>query len=174
MARRFASAVLTVLIATVGMLAGCSSDAGLIPQDAGMSRDADFSVCKDTPAVPTMPGIFVTSMSGAYKVTLVSAKTDFSDGSASANYATVGEDTWVLSVTNVADGTPAAVTMTADRPTMPLHSHGASTYPAITGDPSAFTMSGIIFFQAGYWEQILHLQPTDGTADKAVLAVCIL
>jgi len=42
------------------------------------------------------------------------------------------------------------------------------------GDAGAFTMSGIIFFQAGYWEQILNLMPASAAADKAKFAICIL
>jgi len=166
---------LTCVVAGGGVvLAGCSSDAGGAPVDAS-SQEADFAQCADTPAVPYMPGVNVTSTSGAYVVTLVSAKTDFSDGSPSVDTATVGLDTWVLSVTNAADGTPAQMTMTAERPTMPRHGHGATTYPAVTaGDPGQFTMSGINFFQAGYWEQILNLMPASGTIAKAKLAICIL
>jgi hypothetical protein len=175
MQRRFASAILTgAVVACAVVMAGCSSDAGLIPQDAA-SHDADFSVCQDTPAVAYMPGISVTSTAGAYVVTLVSAKTDFSDGSPSVDTATVGLDTWVVSVQDAAGGAPAAVTLTAERPTMPRHNHGASTYPAVTpGDPGTFTLSGINFFQSGYWEQKLNLQPASGTADKAAFAVCVL
>jgi len=171
---RFGSAILTCVVAGAVGLAGCSSDAGGTPTDAA-SQEADFAQCADTPAVPYMAGVKVTSTSGAYVVTLVSAKTDFSDGSPSVDYATVGEDTWVLSVTNAADGTPADMTMTAERPTMPRHGHGAATYPTVTpGDAGAFTMSGIIFFQAGYWEQILNLMPASAAADKAKFAICIL
>src|SRR6185436_16339744 len=131
---RFGSAILTCVVAGAVGFAGCSSDAGGTPTDAA-SQEADFAQCADTPAVPYMAGVKVTSTSGAYVVTLVSAKTDFSDGSPSVNYAAVG--------------TPADMTMTAERPTMPRHGHGAATYPTVTpGDAGAFTMSGIIFFQA--------------------------
>ena len=51
---------------------------------------------------------------------------------------------------------------------MPLHGHGATTFPMVTpGDPGKFTVSKIDFFMAGYWELKLDLQPTSGTADKA-------
>jgi hypothetical protein len=162
------------------LFAGCSSDAQQRPDaqqtpDADGSQDADFDPCKDTAAVPYAPGILVTSLSGAYVVTLVSAKTDFSDGSPSVDHVASGLDTWVVSVTDAAAGTPAEVTMTAERPTMPLHGHGASTYPLVTpGDPGAFTLSGIDFFMPGYWEQKLNLQPSSGTADRASFAICVL
>ena len=64
--------------------------------------------------------------------------------------------------------------MMAERPTMPLHGHGATTFPMVTaGDAGKFTVSEIDFFMAGYWEQKLDLQPAAGTADKAVFAICV-
>ena len=75
----FVSAILTSLAvggaASVGFLAGCSSDAQQT-SDAAVSRDADFSVCQDTPAVAYKPGLKVTSTSGAYVATLNSAVTE--------------------------------------------------------------------------------------------------
>ena len=57
---------------------------------------------------------------------------------------------------------------------MPLHGHGATTFPMVTpGDPGKYTVSKIDFFMAGYWEQKLDLQPASGTADKAVFAICV-
>ena len=184
MARRFASAILSRLVfvlrlvlrlvlpmaAIASLGGGCGSDA---PQssDAAVSRDADFSVCQDTPAVTYMPGITVMSTSGAYVVTLTSAVTD---GTPPIVGPQVGLNTWVVSVTNAADATPAAVPITAERPWMPLHNHGATTFPVATpGDAGKFTVSEIDFFMAGYWQQTLDLQPSSAAVDKASFAICV-
>jgi hypothetical protein len=167
MARRCRSAALTC----VGVLAlgGCGSHAQQTSDAA--SQDADFSVCKDTPAIIYMPGMNVTSSSSAFLATLDSAVTE---GAAPIAGPEVGLNTWVVSITNAADGTPADLTVTAERPTMPIHGHGASTYPLVTpGDPGKFTISEIDFFMAGYWEQKLDLQPASGTPDKAAFAICV-
>jgi hypothetical protein len=171
MSNRFCSAILAgVVCASAGWLDGCGSD-GQQSSDAAVSRDADFSVCQDTPAVVYMPGIKVTSTSGAYMATLNSAVTE---GTPPIIGPDVGLNTWVVSITNAADGTPASVTMMAERPTMPLHGHGATTFPTVTpGDPDKFTVSKIDFFMSGYWEQKLDLQPASGAADKAVFAICV-
>ncbi len=77
-------------------------------------------------------------------------------------------------MTDAAGGAPAAVTMTAERPWMPLHGHGATTFPLVTpGAPGVFTVSGMSFFMAGYWEVKLDLQPTSGAADKLTFAICV-
>ena len=158
------------MAAGVSVLAGCSSDAQLT-LDAGGPTDADFAVCEGTPAVTYMPGMLVMSTSGAYVGTLVSAETA---GMPPVAVPEVGLGTWVVSVTDAAGGTPAAVTMTAERPWMPLHGHGATTYPLVTpGEPGVFTVSGMSFFMAGYWEVKLDLQPTSGAADKLTFAICV-
>jgi hypothetical protein len=171
MVRRFAFASLAHLgLAGVALLAGCGSDGQQNPD--GASHDADFSVCMDTPAVVYMPGMNVTSTSGAYVATLESAVADLTPP---INGPQVGFNTWVVALTNAADGTPADVTVMAERPTMPIHGHGAATYPVVTaGDPGTVTLSKIDFFQAGYWEQKLDLQPTAGGAvDNAAFAICV-
>ena len=173
MLRRFGFAILTAFVSgstgSVGLTAGCSSDAQQT-SDAAVSRDADFSVCQGTPAVTYRPGMNVMSTSGAYLATLDSAVTE---GTPPIVGPDIGLDTWSVSITN-ADGTAAEVTMTAERPWMPLHGHGATTFPMVSpGDPGKFTITGIDFFMAGYWEQKLDLQPTSGTADKAAFAICV-
>jgi len=154
----------------VGSFGGCGSSNHQSP-DAAVYRDADFSVCQDTPAVSYMPAIKVTSSSGAYVATLESAITE---GTPPIVGPGVGLNTWVVTITNAADETAADVTMMAERPTMPLHGHGATTYPMVTpGDPGKFTVSEIDFFMAGYWEQKLDLMPSSGTPDKAAFAICV-
>jgi hypothetical protein len=173
MARGFISAILAGAVAAAsGTFAGCGSSP-VQPPDAS-PQDADFDPCEDTPAVDYMPGMFVTSLSGAYLVTLVSAKTEFTDGTPTVDHPEVGLGIWDLAVTDAATGAPAAVTLTAERPTMPRHTHGASTYPLVTpGDTGMFTLSKIDFFMPGYWEQRVNLQPASGTADRAAFAICV-
>jgi hypothetical protein len=172
---RFGSAILTCLLgAAAGVAAGCGSDAQ--QADASVPQDADFMPCLDTPAVDYMPGITVTSSApGTYVATLVSAMTEVKAGSPLVDGARVGIDTWVVSVTQAAGGTPAEVTMMAQRPSMPRHGHGATTYPAVTpGDPGMFTVSAINFFMPGYWEQKLDLQPASGDAETVAFAICVV
>jgi hypothetical protein len=115
-----------------------------------------------------------TSMSGAYVATLVSAKTDFADGSPSVDTAASGLDTWVVSMTDAAASAPADVTMTAEKPFMPKHNHGATTFPTVTpGDPGMFTVSKMDLFMIGYWSIAFDLQPTSGAADKVTFAICV-
>ena len=119
-----------------------------------------------------MPGMHVTSTSGAYVATLVPRSRR---GRRRSIGPEVGLNTWVVSVTDAAAGTPAGVTMIAERPWMPLHGHGATTYPVVTpGDPGTFTVSGIDFFMAGYWEhQAGSAADRRATADKATFAICV-
>ena len=159
----------SVVAAGAIAFAGCGSDA---PQsDGGMHMDADFATCVDTPAVPYTPGMMVTSTSGAYVVALVSAVTD---GTPPIPSPEIGLDTFVVAVTDAASGLPADVTLTAQRPTMPRHGHGAPIDPVVTpGDPGTFTISMLKFIMGGYWELKLDLQPTTGAADRATFAICV-
>lgn len=170
MRSRFRYAFLASLVAAGAIpVAGCGSDAQR--PDAGMQMDADFTVCQDTPAVMYTPGMTVTSTSGAYVAALVSAVTD---GNPPVDGPEVGTDTFVVAVTDAASGMPAPVMLTAQRPTMPLHGHGATNYPVVTpGDPGTFTISEIGFFMAGYWELKLDLQPPSGAADRVTFAICV-
>ena len=161
----FAGSVALAAIA----FAGCGSDAH--HTDGGANMDADFSKCLDTPAVMYMPGMEVTSTSGAYVVELVSAVTE---GPPPIPSVEIGVDTFVVSVTDAASGMPADVMLTAQRPTMPRHNHGAPIDPVVTpGDPGTFTISMLKFIMGGYWELKLDLQPATGAADRATFAICV-
>jgi hypothetical protein len=103
--------------------------------------------------------------------TLVSAVTE---GNPPIPAPEVGTDTFVVAVTDAASGTPADVTLTAQRPTMPLHGHGSPSFPVVTpGETGTFTISEIGFFMAGYWEMKLDLQPAAGAADRVTYAICV-
>jgi hypothetical protein len=171
MARPLTSAVSIGLVAAIAGLAGCGGSSQQA-QDGG-DQDADFVQCAMSPAVDYAPGIVATSMAGAYVATLDSARTFFSDGS-SVDGAVSGSDTWVLTVTDAVAGTPADVTMTAEKPWMPKHGHGATSFPMVAaGDPGMFTVSGMILFMTGYWSAVFDLQPASGAADKVTFAICI-
>lgn len=147
------------------LAAGCGPDGQQV--DAG----PDFSVCKDTNGVPYAPGIFVTSRLGGYRATLVSAVTE---GSPPIESPQIGDGTWVVAVTDAATSTPVELTVTSERPWMPKHNHGATTYPVVTpGDPGTYTISGIDFFMAGYWQLKLNLVPASGDPDDATFSICV-
>ena len=170
MARRFLYAILTCIVAGGAFaFAGCGSDAQ--HPDGSVHMDADFAVCIDTPAVTYVPGMMVTSRSGAYVVELVSAVTEATPPIPGPE---VGDGIWDVAVTDAASGMPADVMLTAQRPTMPLHGHGAPYDPVTTpGDPGRFTISKLKFIMAGYWEEKLDLQPPAGEADLATFAICV-
>jgi hypothetical protein len=172
MASRFHSGIMTCLVGGAAALGACSSDNHQASPDAAVWRDADFSVCADTPAVMYAAGMTVTSSSAAYVATLDSAITE---GTPPIIGPQVGLDTWVVSITNASDGTPATdVTLTAEKPSMPIHMHGATTFPLVTpGDAGKYTLSKIDFFMAGYWEQKVYLQPPGGAQDRAAFAICV-
>ena len=160
------SFALIALGAGAAMLGGCGSDG----QQVG-AIVPDFSVCKDTAGIPYESGIFVTSRLGAYRATLVSAVTD---GPPQVDSPQIGLGTWVVSLTDATTGAPADVTMTSERPWMPKHNHGATTYPVVTpGDPGMYTVSEIDFFMAGYWQLKLNLVPASGDPDDVTFSICV-
>ena len=162
----FAACVIAPAIA----FAGCGSDAPLT--GGGAQMDADFNICQDTPAVPYQQGMTVTSTSGAYVATLVSAVTE--SNPSIQGFAVDKHNVWVVSVTDAASGMPADVMLTAQRPTMPLHTHGSPDMPVVTpGDTGTFTITMLNFFMAGYWEFKLDLQPATGAADRVTFAICV-
>ena len=86
----------------------------------------------------------------------------------------IGDGTWVVSVTDATGSIPAEVTLTAERPWMPKHNHGAPDYPVVTpGEPGTYTISKIDFFMAGYWQLKLNLVPASGDPDDATFSICV-
>lgn len=167
-----------ILLLGLGAL-GCSSKSPASSE----SMDADFSVCSGTPAVHYAPGMSVRSASGAYNVAIGSAVTTLDDGS-KVPTAAIGYDTLTISVTAVADGgvdaaasggaAPAGLDMTSTSlPWMPIHMHGASSLPTVTGQGGGFSVADIDFFMGGYWQLPLNLVPATGTADTALFSICI-
>jgi len=167
------SVILTCLVSAGAGLAGCSSDAGAVPTDGGMTvaHDADFSKCADTPAVIYMPGVMATSSGGDYVAALVSVH---SDGPPALESPQIGLNTWVFTVSDAVTGAPAQISVTSERPWMPLHGHGQSTTPVVTpGDAGMYTVTGIDFFMAGYWQIKLDLPQMAGIDDKLTFDICV-
>lgn len=170
----------------VAALAGCGSGGSAKPDATAGGHDADFAVCAGTPAVPYTPGLSVVSASGSYRATLQSASTVDNAGASTAT-AGIGHATFGVAVTASSDGGPGAsadgVAMTippspaevpAD-PYMPVHKHGASTIPTITGQSGGlFTVADVDFFMGGYWELYLDLAPPGASAtDRVTFQICI-
>jgi hypothetical protein len=86
----------------------------------------------------------------------------------------IGLNSWTIAMTN-AGGVPVTdMTVTADKPRMPIHGHSALTFPAVTPqDGGVYVVSGINFFMAGYWELTLQLQPAAAAPDRVVFPICV-
>ena len=86
----------------------------------------------------------------------------------------IGLDTWTIAITEGSDAAVTELTVTADKPRMPIHGHGASTFPQVTPqDGGVYVVSEINFFMAGYWEMALELHPADGASDRIAFPICI-
>jgi hypothetical protein len=159
---------------------GCSKS----PAGSSEPTDADFSVCSGTPAVRFAPGMSVRSTSGAYNLSIESAVT-LLDDQTQIPIPGIGDDTFSISVTAVADGgvnggvdaaaaAPAGLSMTSTMlPWMPIHMHGASSLPTVTAQSGGFSVAGLGFFMGGYWQVPLNLLPAGGTPDTATFSICI-
>jgi hypothetical protein len=155
------------------MTAGCG---GGTANSDGAPRDADFTVCAGYDAGPYMAGYVTTSAGGGHTVTLVSVSAMPIDGPVVSSPA-VGFDTFIVAVRDAGGAAPAGMTMTAEKPVMPKHSHGAATFPVVVDQGGGtFEVSAIHFFMSGYWELTLNLLPeadAGGAADEVVLSVCV-
>jgi hypothetical protein len=151
-------ASLALGVAVVGALAGCGSKAGA-PVDAG-PHDADFSQCIKADAAPYMAGAMTPSRSGTYLATIVSATTTSTD-SPTVDAPGVGLSTFAVTIADTNGGAPVGMTVTAEKPYMPLHGHGADTFPTVTDQGGGmFSVDAIHFIMAGYWEVTLDLKIT--------------
>jgi hypothetical protein len=179
----------TLLLAS----AGChGSNPATSHVDAGIP-DVDFSLCVGGDAAPYMAGTVTPSSSGAYQATLVSVQTT-SAGGPPVDVPAVGVSTFNLTIADSTGGVPVGMTVTSDKPYMPLHRHYASVAPVVTSTQAGtFVISNISFFQPGDFELTLHLQvapsgddggaddggaddggsPAATTTDKIVLEICV-
>jgi hypothetical protein len=162
------------LVGLFGLMAASCGGGAANPD--GAPRDADFTVCAKYDAGPYMAGYVTASDGGGYTVTLASVSAMPMDGPVMSSPA-VGFDTFMVVVQDASGAAPAGITMTAEKPVMPQHNHGATTFPVVVdqGDGS-FEVSAIHFFMPGYWELTLNLLPeadAGGAADKVVLSICV-
>ena len=145
------------LAAALLAAAGCHGDQGTGAVDAG--HVPDFSACDKTDAGPYTAGIVETSSTGLFTTTLVSVRTKPMITAPAVPFPTVGDSTFEVTFLQGGGPTPAGLTVTAEKPYMPLHGHGATVYPVVADDGGgAFTISNINFFMGGYWEVTLDLK----------------
>jgi hypothetical protein len=147
--------------------AGChGSNATAPPADAGGAHpDADFSLCVGGDAAPYMAGTVTPSTSGAYLATLVSVQTTSSNGPP-VDVPAVGLSTFSVTIADANGGVPVGLSVTADKPYMPLHRHYASVAPIVTATQAGtFDISNVSFFQPGDFEVTLHLQVAPAGGD---------
>jgi hypothetical protein len=143
----------------------------------GGGHDADFTVCAGSDAGPYAPGVIERSQGGGFDVTLTDAERS---GMALSSGPGVGLNTFTFVLRDAAGAVPVGMTVTAEKPYMPKHMHGATTFPTVTdqGD-GTFVVSEINFFMPGYWELTLDLSPSSvggdapATSDKVVFSVCV-
>jgi hypothetical protein len=143
-----------ILAAALLAVVGCSASAAAVD---GGEHIPDFTACAKTDAGPYTAGIVETSGTGTFTTTLVSVSTQPKVGGPVA-FPTVGTSTFEVSFLEVG-GPPSGLMVTAEKPFMPLHGHGATVYPDVADNGGgAFTISNISFFMGGYWEVTLDLK----------------
>jgi hypothetical protein len=155
---------------------GCSGRAAALASDAAVGR-ADFGACAGADAGPYMPATVTSSRSGNWLATLVSVKTESSDGPA-VDAPAVGFSTFTMTLADAHGGVPTGVTMTAEKPYMPFHAHSAATAPTVTDEGAGtFVITNIDFFMLGYFQITVNLRiGGDGgvtVADSIVLGICV-
>jgi hypothetical protein len=156
--------------------AGCSGAGASSASDAAVGG-ADFGVCTGADAGPYVPATVTSSKSGNWLATLASVKTESSDGPA-VDAPAIGFSTFTITLAGAHGGVPTGVTMTAEKPYMPLHGHSAATAPAVADQGAGtFVISNIDFFMLGYFQITLELRIAgDGgatVADSIVLGICV-
>jgi hypothetical protein len=168
MTKRHSAAAFTIGAALLGLLPACGGSG-----NAG-SHPPDFSACVNTPAIIYAPGMSETSTGGGFTATVTAAATAANAGAPAVDAPAIGFDTWTVAITD-ATGAPAAnLTVTADKPRMPIHGHSASTFPQVMAqDGGVYVVSEINFFMSGYWEMGLELAPAGAAADRVAFPICI-
>jgi hypothetical protein len=156
-----------MLVVVFAVAAGCGGC------DAGR-HGPDFSGCAETPALMYAPGLAQVSAGGAFTGTVTAVSTEESPGAPPVDAPAIGLNRWTVAITD-AGGAPAMdLTVTADKPRMPIHGHGASKFPQVAPEAGGvYVVSEINFFMAGYWELGLKLAPAAGAADRIAFPICI-
>lgn len=125
-----------------------------------------------------MPGLTVHSRSGAFQAEVTSVQTEVSGG-VMVDVPAVGISSWTIVVSSSADSdaglsSGADPQMTAEKPYMPLHMHGASVIPDVTDEGGGrYTVGDIGFFMAGYWQVSLDVKMSADAQDTIVFEVCV-
>jgi hypothetical protein len=164
MPNRALTGALVTTGALLAALAGC---------DDADSHGPDFSACADTPALIYTPGLTQTSDGGGFTAAVNAVVSAGGPGSSSVDAPAIGLGTWTIAITQGAEAA-MNLTVTADKPRMPIHGHGASTFPEVTPqDGGVYVVSKINFFMAGYWEMALELHPAEGASDRIAFPICI-
>jgi hypothetical protein len=131
-------------------------------------------VCGGTPALMYTPGLAQISISGAFTGTLTAASTEESPGAPPVDAPAIGLNRWTVAITDAAAAAATELTVTADKPRMPIHGHSAPMFPQVAlEDGGVYVVSEINFFMAGYWEMGLELHPAAGAADRIAFPICI-
>jgi len=157
-----AFAALFVLVASGA--AGCGAG----------KQGPDFSACAGTPALIYEPGLARASDGGGFRATVTSARAEGQAGSPPDDAPAIGFNDWTIALTDEGGAPVTELTVTADKPRMPVHGHSASTFPTVTAqDGGVYVVGGIHFFMAGYWEVTLGLQPAAAAADRVAFPICV-
>jgi hypothetical protein len=165
MTKRAHTIVSALGLAAWGLVAGCGDAA---------SQGPDFSACAGTPAVVYAPGLSQVSTSGAFTATVLAASTEASPGAPPVDAPAIGLNRWTIAISDAAAAAVTNMTVSADKPRMPIHGHSSLKFPQVAPeDGGVYVVSEIDFFMAGYWEMGLELSPADGPADRIAFPICI-
>jgi hypothetical protein len=147
-------------------LAGCGDNAA--------GHGPDFTGCAETPAQTYAPGLAQVSTGGGFTGTLTAASTEESPGAPAVDAPAIGFNRWTVAITDAGGAPVMDLTVTADKPRMPIHGHSSRMFPQVAAEAGGvYVVSGIDFFMAGYWEMGLELAPAAGAADRIAFPICI-
>ena len=153
---------LPALLAAVALaLAGCQTPVGDDDDDGANSCD------EEPRAAPYVAGIERVGEEGLVRVAILSANPAPPD---------VGENDWVLQVSDAETGamlTGCALTVTG---WMPDHGHGTVYDPTITetATEGSYDVVSLDLIMAGYWEITFTVECPPLDADSAMFPFCLL
>ena len=84
-----------------------------------------------------------------------------------------GNNTWVVQLDAIADGSPMAGATVSATPFMPAHQHGSPITPVVmaTANPGEYSISSINLWMPGVWTTTIALSAP--SADRAVYSFCV-
>lgn len=145
---------------------GCSSGAAGSPPDAeaGDGNAAFFDCSTEPRALPAVPGLAVMSTSHALTASLETL---------TPASLVKGGNTWRVHLTD-ADSQPLAGAKLKVTPYMPVHQHGTSVKVGVSDlGAGEYELDPLYLYMAGYWEIIVNVTATDGSADTLTFPVCV-